>query len=79
MNMPGTWTNRRRVIFGTLLYCAAAIAYLIFRGEDTRLHQDIASGLILLAASVVGSYVFGAVWDDSRKTGNSSTERSKDG
>ena len=74
--MQGTWKNRRRVIFGTLLYCGAIVGYLVFRGEDTGLNGDIASGLILLAASVIGSYVFGAVWDDSRKTGDSSTSRS---
>ena len=71
---PGSWKNRRRVIFATLLYCALAVGYLIFKGEDTSLHQDIASGLILLAASVIGSYVFGAVWDDTRKINKSSTE-----
>lgn len=72
--MKGNWKNRRRTIFATLLYCAGAVTYLIVRGEDTGLNQDIASGLILLAASVVGSYVFGAVWDDSRKLGSASTD-----
>lgn len=73
MTMPGSWKNRRRVIFTTLFYCGAVIGYMIFKGEDTGLNRDIASGLILLAASVIGSYVFGAVWDDSRKLGTGST------
>ncbi|MCT8970568.1 hypothetical protein [Microbaculum marinisediminis] len=59
-----SWTHRRRVVFGTLIFCAGAIAYLIAFGEDIRLHEAIADGLILLAASVIGGYVFGAAWDD---------------
>lgn len=61
----------------TLLYCGGAVGYIIHNGEDSGLYSDIASGLILLAASVIGSYVFGAVWDDTRKIGNSSSERSE--
>lgn len=64
MKFRGTWKNRRRVIFGTLIYCGGAIGYLIFGGEDNSLNAAIATGLILLAGSVIGSYVFGAVWDD---------------
>ena len=67
---PGSWKNRRRVIFTSLIYIAIAIGYLIFRGEDTGLHQDIASGLILLAGAIIGSYVFGSVWDDAKKIRN---------
>mgnify|MGYP000963988304 CR=1 FL=1 len=73
-NMPGTWKNRRKVIFGSLLYSAGALTFLMGWGEDTRLNQDIATGLLLLDAAVIGSDVFGAVWDDSRKFGNSISE-----
>lgn len=62
--MPGSWKNRRRVIFGTLIFCALAISYLIAFGKDMELHEVIANGLLLLAASVIGGYVFGAAWDD---------------
>lgn len=58
------WERRRIVVFGTLAFCAVAVAYLIGWGDDTALHREIATALILLAASVVGSYVFGAAWDD---------------
>lgn len=58
------WKNRRRVIFGTLTFCAFGITYLGAWGEDTRVNETIAIGLLLLAAAVIGSYVFGAVWDD---------------
>ena len=44
-----SWKLRRRVIFGTLGFCAVVVLFLTFRGEDTRLHETIASGLIFLA------------------------------
>lgn len=59
-----SWRIRRRIIVGTLLYCAAMVFYLAVWGRSTSLEEAIATGLILLAGSVIGSYVFGAVWDD---------------
>lgn len=58
------WKNRRRVIFGTLLFCAAMLVYLAGWGADTQVNETMTMGLLLLAAAVIGSYVFGAVWDD---------------
>lgn len=63
-----TWENRRKVIFLTLIFCAAVVAYLVVWGEDTQLNQTIANASYLLAAAVIGSYVFGAVWDDKKVT-----------
>ena len=62
-----SWIIRRRIIVLTLLYSAVSVSYLILFGEDSRLNQDIASSLILLCASLIGSYVFGAIWDDGKK------------
>lgn len=59
-----SWKHRRRVVFGALFFCAGAIGYLIGAGEDTVLHRAIAEGLVMLAAGIIGSYVFGAAWDD---------------
>ena len=58
------WKNRRRVIFLALLFCAALIGYLAVEGTDTRLNETIAVGAFFLAGAVIGSYVFGAAWDD---------------
>ena len=58
------WKMRRRIVVISLSFCAGAIAYLIVKGEDTALHQSIANGLILLAGSVISSYIFGATWSD---------------
>lgn len=59
-----TWKRRRRVIFLTLAYCAGNVSYLVAAGADTRVNETAVAGLIVLAAAIIGSYVFGAVWDD---------------
>lgn len=61
-----SWKIRRRVVAATLLYCAITVGYLVYNGEDTKLNEAIATALILLAGSTIGSYVFGAVWDDKK-------------
>lgn len=62
--MGPSWAIRRRIIVATLLFCAGEIIYLTGWGEDTNLASTIANGVLILAGSVIGSYVFGAVWDD---------------
>ena len=59
-----SWKIRRTIIVVTLFFCALVILWLAFAGHDTSVNQSIASGLILLAGAVIGSYVFGAAWDD---------------
>lgn len=64
-NFGGSWTHRRRIIYATLFFCAFCILYLMFWGSDTsRLQETIANSAFFLAGGVIGSYVFGAVWDD---------------
>jgi len=64
-NFGGSWGHRRRIIYGTLVFCAFCILYLMFKGKDSsELHNTIASTAFLLAGGVIGSYVFGAVWED---------------
>jgi hypothetical protein len=58
------WRHRRRIVYGTLIYCALHVSGLAIIGTDTPLRQQIALGLIALAGGTIGSYVFGAVWDD---------------
>lgn len=59
------WRRRRRVVFATLTFCGGGIVYLMVRGEaDSRLHDTIANGLMLTAASVVLGYLGFPVLDD---------------
>jgi hypothetical protein len=59
-----SWRIRRRIIFATLFFCAGEIIYLTAWGKDTGLSSTLANGAWILAGSVIGAYVFGAVWDD---------------
>lgn len=61
---PGTWTKRRRIINLTLLYCAVMVVWLTERHPDSPLVSQVVLGLIGLAGAVLGSYLFGATWDD---------------
>ena len=73
----GSWKNRRVVVFCTLAYCAVVVLYLAIHGSDTALHQQIAIALVGLAGGTIGSYVFGAVWDDHsiRKFGGQDSDQ----
>ena len=63
-NQSGSWRVRRRIIHITLVLCALQIGYLTIWGKDTRLAETLALGAYTLAGAVIGSYVFGAVWED---------------
>lgn len=58
------WTYRRAIVIATLVLCGAGLAYLTLKGGDTRLNETLAFGYFALAGSVIGTYVFGAVWHD---------------
>lgn len=63
--MRPSWRIRRRVVIATIGFCMGCIVYLMVKGEaDSRLHETIAMGIIGLFVSTIGSYVFGATWDD---------------
>jgi len=74
-----SWRVRRAIIIGTLIFCAAEIVYLTIWGKDTNLAETIANGIIILAGSVIGAYVFGAVWDDRNVMAMSRAGRSRSG
>lgn len=59
-----SWARRRRVIYLTILFCAGVISYLTGWGKDTRLAETIAQFAWITAGGVIGSYVFGAAWED---------------
>ena len=64
-NQMGTWTIRRRIIISTLLFCAFSILYIMFFGApESQINEAIVLGAFGLAGMVIGSYCFGAVWDD---------------
>lgn len=64
---PDNWAIRRRIVFVALTYIALMVIYIVWRGTDTSLYQQVAVALIGAAVAIIGSYVFGAVWDDKSK------------
>lgn len=62
------WKVRRRIIVCTLIFCALIIFYCVHKGGDSRVLETAVSSAFLLAGMVIGSYVFGAVWQDVSKS-----------
>lgn len=58
------WPIRRRLMIMALLFCAGNVQYLLLWGQDTSLNKEIATTLLWVGGAIIGSYVFGAVWDD---------------
>lgn len=67
---PGEWKRRRRIIHVTLSYCALAVPVLTIWNPESNLTHQTVLALIGLAGAVIGSYVFGAVWDDANARKN---------
>lgn len=63
----GSWKIRRKIIFGTLFFCAFCVTWVLFKGADTETERVIVSSSFALAGGVIGSYIFGAVWDDKHR------------
>lgn len=61
------WPIRRRVMFMVLAFCVGNVQYLLIWGDDTALNKEIATTLLWVMAAIVGTYVFGAVWDDMNR------------
>lgn len=64
------WAVRRRIIIIALLWSGALVTYLAVWGRPIALSDTVAMNLILLIGSIIGAYVFGAVWERNveRKT-----------
>ncbi|MGV2130885.1 hypothetical protein ACQZ4Q_01580 [Agrobacterium vitis] len=57
------WAVRRRIIILLLIWGAGIVTYLSIWGRPIALSDAIATNLILFMGGIVGSYVFGAVWE----------------
>jgi hypothetical protein len=62
-----SWKVRRKVLFASLLFIAVDVQYLLLFGKDDGLRQNLAMALVGAGVAIIGSYVFGAVWDDNNK------------
>lgn len=64
---PNRWKHRRRIVYGSLTFCAVSLSYLMVWGDDTALHREIANTIGLGALGVIATYLGGAVADDKFK------------
>ncbi|NLS06853.1 hypothetical protein HGP14_26440 [Rhizobium sp. P32RR-XVIII] len=61
------WAVRRRIIILSLIWIAALVTYLAVRGRPIALSDTAMTNLLWIYGGIVGSYVFGAVWDGKNK------------
>lgn len=59
-----SWKMRRRAVFGSLIFSAITILYIIVFGEDTSVNETAVLSAFGLMGAIVASYLGGAVWDD---------------
>lgn len=57
------WAVRRRIIIIALIWSGGLVTYLAIWGRPIVLSDTVAMNLILLIGGIIGSYVFGAVWE----------------
>jgi Na+/H+-dicarboxylate symporter len=65
------WKYRRRVIFGSLTFCAVVITYALASDKemlDAATRQTAITQAFWSASAIIGAYVFGAVYDDKGRT-----------
>lgn len=68
------WRVRRRIIILLLIWAVGLTTYVAIVGPSDSLREAVATSLILLIGSIVGSYVFGVIWDNKGKQPGSTTE-----
>lgn len=58
------WTVRRRFMFAVSGFCMLVVGYILIRGLDTGPADTAMTMAFLTLIGIVGSYVFGATWED---------------
>lgn len=60
----GSWRWRRAYLFVVTAFCMAVVAYCLWFGLDGRVAETAVMMSFLTIMGGLGSYVFGATWDD---------------
>lgn len=58
------WARRRRFMLVTTAFCMACPVWVLYTGLDTKPAETAVTMSFVTITGIVGSYVFGAVWDD---------------
>ena len=64
MSKP-SWKFRRRAVFGSLIFAAGILVYILIRWDDTALAGTMTVSAFGLIGAVIASYIGGAVWEDT--------------
>lgn len=59
-----SWKIRRRIVLCALAFCALCVIYAMAKSPTGETDNLIVMCAFGLAFTVIGSYVFGAAWDD---------------
>ena len=59
-----SWTIRRRLLFLTSFFYMLVVGYCVVRGTDNELFRTTVTFCIIALTGNVGTYVFGASWED---------------
>lgn len=60
------WSFRRRVVITTLLFCAGIVVKVtLWSHQSEGIGESLVTMAFGLAGAVIGSYIFGAVWNDN--------------
>lgn len=63
-NWKSSWTVRRRFMFSVAAFCMWTIAYILYKDRTSGPADTAITMAFLTLISIVGSYVFGATWED---------------
>ncbi|RUQ78151.1 hypothetical protein ELZ22_17305 [Brucella abortus] len=63
-SFPYTWRRRRQFMFAVSGFCAAVIAYVLLTDMQSSVAETAVIFAFLALIGNVGSYVFGAAWQD---------------
>lgn len=61
---PYTWTRRRNFMYAVSAFCGAVISYVLVMDMQGAVAETAVTFAFLGLISNVGSYVFGAAWQD---------------
>lgn len=64
---PYSWKFRRTFMFAVSGFAAALMMVALLVKPDAAISSNIIIGGFALLGSIVGTYVFGAVWDDKNR------------
>jgi hypothetical protein len=67
---PHSWTIRRRYMFALTAFCMAVILLALLVKPDAGVSATVVSFAFGTLTGTLGTYVFGAVWDDKNRKGD---------